>query len=181
MRDGVRPESPELSRGAGKGDRQTASVVREKNRRRGPGKPERDAAFGERCLLADSRQKIFDGTLEALGDPARNRLDLGRELLVERERTPGGGREELNGAVVVGRAQPPDTTQRSAWRPSASAAASSSGRSPTTTTRSGSSPSRVSSCARNGPFRSRRSPRTSSLPVTTTTARGGANYAIETT
>ena len=106
MCDGVRPEPPELGRRAGKRDRQTASVVLEENRRRGPGEPERDAALRERRLLADSGHEVAEGSLEALGDTAGKRLDLGSELLVERERTSGGGRQELDGAVVVGRAQP---------------------------------------------------------------------------
>ena len=106
MCEGVRPESLELGRRAGKGDRQTASVELEENRRRGPGEPERDAAFRERRLLADSGQEVPEGSLEAFGDTARKRLDLGRELLVAAERTSGGGRQELGGTVVVGRAQP---------------------------------------------------------------------------
>src|SRR5262249_12000040 len=68
--------------------------------------------------------------------------------------------------------RPPETTQRSASSPSRSAASSSSGRSPTIVIRAGSSPSDSASPARNGPFRSVRSPRTSSLPVTTIAARG---------
>ncbi len=57
-------------------------------------------------------------------------------------------------------------------RPSASARSRSSGRSPTIVIRSGSRPSRSASAARKGPFRSFRSPRTSSDPVTTIAARG---------
>ena len=64
------------------------------------------------------------------------------------------------------------TRHRSASRPSRSAASSSSGRSPTIVIRAGSSPSDSTWAARNGPFRSVRSPRTSSLPVTTIAARG---------
>ena len=56
--------------------------------------------------------------------------------------------------------------------PRASAASSSSARSPTIAIRAGSKPSASACAARNGPFRSVRSPRTSSLPVTTMTARG---------
>ena len=59
--------------------------------------------------------------------------------------------------------------------PRASAASSSPGASPTIAIRAGSSPSASSSRARNGPFRSVRSPRTSSLPVTTIAARGRLN------
>ena len=70
--------------------------------------------------------------------------------------------------------RPPETRQRSAVNPSASARSRSSGRSPTMVIRSGSSPRRSASDARNGPLRSVRSPRTSSLPVTTTAARGRA-------
>ncbi len=52
--------------------------------------------------------------------------------------------------------------------------ASSSGASPTTVIRVGSIPSEKSARAKNGPFASVRSPRTSSDPVTTTAARGSS-------
>ena len=75
------------------------------------------------------------------------------------------------GRRASGRGRPRRRRDRSR-APPASAAASSSGRSPTIRIRAGSSPSSCSSRARNGPLRSLRSPRTSSLPVTTTAARG---------
>ena len=70
---------------------------------------------------------------------------------------------------------PPETTHRSASSAIPSTASSSSGSSPTIEIRAGSTPSTSSWPARNGPFRSVRSPRTSSLPVTTIAARG-RNY-----
>ena len=63
-------------------------------------------------------------------------------------------------------------TQRSESSPASRAPSSSSGESPTIRTRAGSSPSFSASRAIDGQLRSVRSPRTSSLPVTTTTARG---------
>ena len=79
--------------------------------------------------------------------------------------------ETERGAAIV-LPGPPEMQQSSASSPSRSAASSSAGSSPTIEIRAGSRPSRSSSAARNGPFRSRRSPRTSSLPVTTTNPRG---------
>src|SRR5581483_4732537 len=67
---------------------------------------------------------------------------------------------------------PPETQHRSCSSPSRSARSRSSGRSPTIVIRAGSSPSDSTWSARNGPFRSVRSPRTSSLPVTTIATRG---------
>ncbi len=68
--------------------------------------------------------------------------------------------------------RPPETRHASASNPSRRAVSSSSGESPTIVIRAGSRPFFSASAARNGPFRSVRSPRTSSLPVTTTSARG---------
>ena len=68
---------------------------------------------------------------------------------------------------------PPEHATRSAEASaSRSAASSSPGSSPTISIRAGSSPRASRERARKGPFRSGRSPRTSSLPVTTITARG---------
>src|SRR5207253_2704834 len=72
--------------------------------------------------------------------------------------------------------RPPETRHASASSPSRSAASSSAGASPTIEMRAGSRPCARASAARKGPFRSVRSPRTSSLPVTTTTARGRALF-----
>ena len=67
---------------------------------------------------------------------------------------------------------PPETRQMSASNPSRNARSRSSTRSPTIAMRAESRPRRTASAARNGPFRSSRSPRTSSEPVTTIAARG---------
>ena len=67
---------------------------------------------------------------------------------------------------------PPEMTSRSCSSPSRSARSSSSGASPTIRTSTGSMPSESSDCARNGPLRSLRSPRTSSEPVTRIAPRG---------
>ena len=101
MSDRVRPEPAQLGRRAREARSPAAAVVLEENRRRRPGEPERDAALREGGLLADSGHEVAEGAPEALGDAARKRFDLGGELVVERERTSGGSRQELDGAVVV--------------------------------------------------------------------------------
>ena len=68
--------------------------------------------------------------------------------------------------------RPPDTRQRSASNASRKAWSRSGMPSPTMKIDAGSRPSRTASAARNGPFRSCRSPRTSSDPVATMAARG---------
>ena len=67
---------------------------------------------------------------------------------------------------------PPENTASRRASPPRPPASSSSGSSPTTSIREGARPIRVSSRARNAPLASALSPRTSSLPVRTTTARG---------
>jgi hypothetical protein len=94
------------------------------------------------------------------------------QLLVEPQPDAGRARDELDRAVVVRRAEPARDDAEVGAQPSrAPPRARPRGRR-RSTIRAGSIPRRSSSAARNGPFRSRRSPRTSSLPVTTTNARG---------
>ena len=84
--------------------------------------------------------------------------------LVEHELAAGSLGDELDRPVVVRRPEPAGDEAQVGPRPSESAASSSSGRSPTIVILAGSRPSNSACAARNGPFRSVRSPRTSSLP-----------------
>ena len=99
--------------------------------------------------------------------------DLALELLVEDERPAGDARHELDGAVVVRRAEPAGDEAQVRLEALGECAL----RDPRPGRRrsrcaTGSRPSRTASAARNGPLRSCRSPRTSSEPVTTIAARG---------
>ena len=90
-----------------------------------------------------------------------------------REVEPERRRDELDRPVVVRRAEAArDDAQRRPADPRRAPPRARSGGSPTIEIRAGSRPSEEPSRARNGPFRSVRSPRTSSLPVTTIAARG---------
>ena len=125
----------------------------------------------------------------ACGRRARSRRRAGsaaRRPSVRPPRSPRAGprRARARGRRPSRRARPSgrrasgrDRRRRGTGRPrgpSESAASSSSGRSPTIVILAGSRPSPSACAARNGPFRSVRSPRTSSLPVTTIAARGRA-------
>ena len=81
------------------------------------------------------------------------RADLLVQLLVEAQPHARGARDELDGAVVVRRAEPTgDDAEVGACDPFGERPLSSSSRSPTIEIRAGSTPSRSSSEARNGPF-----------------------------
>ncbi len=87
-------------------------------------------------------------------------------------RRPRSGRPAARASSSIVRSscvgpRPPETTSRSSSSPARKAASSSAGSSPTTVIRTGSTPSRSSDAARYGPFRSCRSPRTSSEPDAT--------------
>ena len=126
---------------------------------------------GKRRLLAHARLELDVIASAPRGERAGDGLDLGLQLGPHLERHARHLRDHLDVRSSCVGPSPPDTRHSGAWIASPSTARNSSGRSPTTTMRLGSNPSRAASCARNPPFASRRSPRTSSLPVATTTAR----------
>ena len=106
--------------------------------------------------------------------PPRDALDLRLELGSTCSARPAP-REQLDRPVVVGRAEAAGDDEQVVLEPLAEAPPRApAGASPTIVIRAGSSPSESSGCARNGPLRSVRSPRTSSLPVTTMAARGAS-------
>ena len=140
-----------------------------------PARPSEIAPGRQGRLLAHARLEVGVRPVQPLGDLPRDAADLARAA-PRRARARGPPPCATSSTVrssCVG-PSPPETRQRSAASPSASAASSSSGRSPTIVIRAGSRPSASAWAARNGPFRSVRSPRTSSLPVTTIAARGRA-------
>ena len=121
------------------------------------------------ALLRHPRGEIGIRPPQAFRDQAGDRLDLALlERLVDHELDPGCPRNELPGPVSssVG-PKPPETRHASASRPSRRTASSSACASPTIVIRGGSN--RGSALRQRGRvrFRSVRSPRTSSLPVTT--------------
>ncbi len=136
-----------------------------------PASPTTTAPSGSVRLLADARARSRRRGVASRSAIARETRSISSaERLVDargaspapaRAARPCGRRGSARGRRRrrAGRARAPRRVRRS----------SSSGRSPTIAIRAGSSPSESSSRARNGPFRSVRSPRTSSLPVTTTT------------
>ena len=70
-----------------------------------PTSPTHSAPAGSAACLRTPCREVRVRTVQPLGDAARERLDLGRELLVDRERPAGGLREQLDRAVVVRRAE----------------------------------------------------------------------------
>jgi hypothetical protein len=69
MCQSVGPKPTQLTRRAGKRDCDSAVVLDEDGRRRA-GEPERDAAFGERCLFADPGKEVPERPLQPLRDTA---------------------------------------------------------------------------------------------------------------
>ena len=146
------------------GDHEAGSGARE---------PERDRAVGDRRLLRHARARSPRSRAAAAPPPrARPPRSAPRapRRRAARRRAPSPPSRRC-GRRASGRARPRRSTRRRRARraapPRAPPAAS-----PTIAIRAGSSPRRSASRARNGPFRSVRSPRTSSLPVTTMRARG---------
>ena len=172
-----RPEPLQLRRRPGQHDHRRPVRV-DDEAGRGAGEAEDRRGLGHGRLLGDPVREVRVRPLHPLRDHARDALDLPLQLRVDAHAQPGDLRHDRDGAVVVGRAEPAGRRDeiRGATA-SATAASSSAGSSPTTWIRVGSTPSASRERARNGPFRSVRSPRTSSLPVTTMTARGRAPFA----
>ena len=71
--------------------------------RRGPGEPEARRARGQRRLLAHALREVRVRPLQPLGDHAGDTFDLGFEPLVDAQLEPGDLRDDLDGAIVVGR------------------------------------------------------------------------------
>ena len=156
------------------GRRRPSVAVREHEPRRGAGEAERERAVGDRRLLRHAGREVGVVALQPLGGRARDGLDLrarARRRRAGRARAPSRPSRPC-GRRASGRARP--------RRGSASASSAVAQRrlelARARRRRSRSAPARARAAAprgaRNGPFRSVRSPRTSSLPVTTTTARG---------
>ena len=120
----------------------TASPLLEHEPRRRPGEPERVRALRNRRLLADarSRSRRTAGPSRSR-EPARDLADLRVQSVVEPKPHSRRARDELDGAVVVRRAEPTrDDAEVASLSPSVSASASSSSRSPTITIRAGLDP-----------------------------------------
>ena len=138
-----------------------------------PTRPTTSAPSGSVACLSTPGSKSAYGRPSRSATSRERLLDLAAQLLVDREPDAGRTREQLDRAVVVRRPEPArDDEQVVPRAPRASAAERSAGSSPTIVIRAGSMPSRSSDAARNGPFRSFRSPRTSSEPDATIAARG---------
>src|SRR5581483_5136076 len=97
-----RPELLQLPRGPRQRDRDPAAVL-EHHRGRRADEPDPARADGQRRLLAHTGREVGVRAAQALGDPPRQLLDPGRQLLVEREPTAGRPGEQLDRAVVVRR------------------------------------------------------------------------------
>ena len=138
-----------------------------------PASPTTTAPSGTSRLLADARRELGVRHAAAAPRPPRAGLDPRLERRVEDERPAGRAREQLDRAVVVGRAEPArDDEQVVAEARREAPPRARRARRRRSRTSAGSMPSESSDRARNGPFRSVRSPRTSSEPVTTIAARG---------
>ena len=142
-----------------------------------PASPSEIAPSGIVACFVTPGGEVGVVALQPHGGRARDLLDLRLELRVDVQADAERLRHHLDRAVVVRRAEPAGDEARVGGEPSRSAASSSSGESPTIAIRAGSRPRRSASRARNGPFRSVRSPRTSSLPVTTMSGAGPAQAA----
>ena len=155
----------------------TTAAVSRIEARRGPCEPERARAVGHRRLLRDAGCEVRVVAAQPLARRARDTPSIRASSSGSTcSPTPSSARDELDRAVVVRRPEPArESTASPSSNAARSAASSSAGSSPTIAIRAGSRPSRSASRARNGPLRSVRSPRTSSLPVTTMTARGRLN------
>ena len=139
-----------------------------------PARPERDRALRKRRLLADAGREVARTAGRAA---RRSRARSPRSRCSSASSTTSGragdARDELDRAVVVRRPEPAgDEAEIGLEAAREARARDPRRRSPTITIRAGSRPSRTASAARNGPLRSWRSPRTSSVPVTTMAARG---------
>src|SRR5439155_13024261 len=74
--------------------------------RGGSGDPDDLGALGKRRLLADAFGEVRIGPAQPPGDRARDAFDLGLERGLDDQFPARGPREQLDGAVVMGRAEP---------------------------------------------------------------------------
>ena len=168
----LRPEPLELGRRPRKHDDRRPVRVDDEARRRA-GEPEDVSTLGHLRLLGHTLREVRVRALHPLRGHARDALDLGLELLVDPEAPgpPPWRRPRPSDRRASARGRP----NRRRGRPYADRPRIGAPRARRPTTRSGRpTPSASSDRARKGPLRSVRSPRTSSLPVTTITARGRA-------
>ena len=103
--EGRPPEPAQLRWRAGQDDGHRPVRLDDEPRRRACD-PDHSAARGHRRLLPHACLELRVGTLEPLRDPPRDVLDLPLELRVDERLEPRGASQELDGAVVVGRAEP---------------------------------------------------------------------------
>jgi hypothetical protein len=101
----ARPEPPQLAGRSGEHDDDASARRLEDEPRSRAGESERDGGLRARRLLRDAGGEVRIRPPQTLRDVARDRLDLALERLVDDELEPGGARSELDGAVVVGRAE----------------------------------------------------------------------------
>ena len=144
-----------------------------------PARPSETAPSGSDACLRHARGEVGIRPTEPLGDAhVRRSRSHARAPRRRRARRPVAARDQLDRPVVVRRPEAAGARRRGPRRaPRASARSSSSARSPTIDDPGGLEPElERARAARKGPFTSRRSPRTSSLPVTTTTARGAVGH-----
>ena len=100
----ARPQRLELARGSGQ--RHDDPVAQRKHDRRcGADEPHPLRAVRERRLLADPVREVRVRPVESRGDRARKPLDRRLELLVDVEPDTRCAREQLDRAVVMGRAE----------------------------------------------------------------------------
>ena len=166
-----RPE-PRSSPGGPGGRRRRRPIVLEHDPGSGAGEADADGAFRQRRLLAHAGLEVGVRPVQALGDAcARRPRSRARAPGRRRSSRPSTPRESSTVRSSCVGPSPPDVIRRSALEPFAERASSFLAVADDVI-RAGSTPSDSTSRARNGPFGSVRSPRTSSLPVTTTSARG---------
>jgi hypothetical protein len=100
-----RPEPLELSRRPGKDDDDGVVEIEHQARRRSC-QPERHRSLRPRRLFSNAGGEVGVRPSESVGEPPRDGSDLLLETLVEDERATRDAGDELDGAVVVRRAEP---------------------------------------------------------------------------
>ena len=115
-RERGRPERLQLRRRAGQGD-DDAPVDLEHERGRGAGDAGDESALGEGRLLAHAVGEVGVGPAEPVGEGAREGLDRASSSASRRSGSPAAAREQLDGAVVVGRPEPARDDEQVAREP----------------------------------------------------------------
>ena len=103
--DGRRPEPAQLAGRAGHHD-VDAALTRDDEPGSGARDPDDDGSLGHRRLLRHPGREVAVRPAEPFRDPARDPLDRALELRIDAERGSGDPCDELDGAVVVRRAEP---------------------------------------------------------------------------